>query len=108
MHEPITNPTTYPKFLSDCRNLCCAEQVTSAWSRLDAENITILLELQFPTELHSTYGAPSGGTLEYTISLGSPRIDIRFDLYNKTATRLPEVRKYLRSYGSFYIQVDPA
>ena len=67
-----------------------APSVSSAWMRNGRDSLTLALELRFPSALHSSYGAPASGTLEYSFNLSSPRIQMRFDLYNKTSTRLPE------------------
>ena len=66
--------------------------VTAAWLRRApaGDTLTLLVELKFRSELHQRYGAPATAALEYTIHSTTPKIDVRFDMYNKTATRLPE------------------
>ena len=66
--------------------------VASAWVRHDgaSDSVVIVLALRFRSELHLAYGAPEGGTVELSFGKTEPRIEVRFDLFNKTATRMPE------------------
>jgi hypothetical protein len=64
-------------------------QVKEAWIKR-GDNISILIEMTMPEVSYTMYGAPETVWIEHVFVLSEEILQTKLQLFNKTATRLPE------------------
>lgn len=69
-------------------------QITSLWQRQIDGHFSFLVESKMPRESYVKYGAPQSIWTEFDVVPKTSEVHIKFQWFNKTATRLPEAHWY--------------